>query len=351
MTVPTDHGIREHAGIKQASDDTLVSVSGLTKHFPIRKGILARTVGSVRAVDGVSFTVARGETLGLVGESGCGKTTLGRTLLRLEEPTAGEILVNGEDICGFSRSKLRTARRHMQMVFQDPYSSLNPKMTVRDAITEAVRCHGLAEGNRDDEARRLLAEVGMGEDALHRYPHEFSGGQRQRISVARALSLRPELLVCDEAVSALDVSVQAQILNLLVDLRERHSLSYLFVSHDLSVVQAVAHRIAVMYLGKLVEVGPAHQVTKRPAHPYTEALLSAVPVPGADKKKRIVLEGDPPSPSRPPAGCRFHPRCPRVMPRCREEEPPFYDVDGVQTACFLHSHAAPDPVPDKADRA
>jgi len=324
------------AGAARA-DQPLVEIDGLKVWFPIRRGVISRTVGFIRAVDGVSLTVHRGETLGLVGESGCGKTTLGRAILRLERPTEGRIRFDGADITDLNERRLRPLRRRMQMIFQDPFSSLNPRMTAMSIVTEAAALHGLLNGSRHEVAARLLAEVGLDEDALYRYPHEFSGGQRQRISIARALSLQPDFIVCDEPVSALDVSVQAQVINLLMDLRERHGLSYLFISHDLSVVRVIAHRVAVMYLGQIVEIGTAEDVIQNPLHPYTQALISAVPRPGADRKRRrIILEGDLPSPAAPPPGCRFHTRCPRAMPVCRETPPPPVQRDGRCVYCHLY---------------
>ncbi|MFZ3236750.1 MAG: dipeptide ABC transporter ATP-binding protein [Stellaceae bacterium] len=321
----------------------LLSVTGLVKHFPVKKGLLQRTVGQVHAVDGVSFDIGEGETLGLVGESGCGKSTAGKAILKLIEPTAGEIRVRGKRIDGLSRGAMRPWRRELQVVFQDPYSSLNPRLTVRDIIAEPLVNFGGPAGHAlDDRVADLALRVGLRGDALVRYPHEFSGGQRQRIGIARALALQPSLIVCDEPVSALDVSVQAQVINLLGDLQREFGLSYLFVAHDLAVVEHISHRIAVMYLGKIVELADKAALFARPQHPYTEALLSAVPVPDPGAaKKRMVLKGDVPSPINPPAGCRFHTRCPYAFARCSKEEPEMREVfSGHHVACHLRDPRA-----------
>ncbi|WP_373048145.1 ABC transporter ATP-binding protein [Vulgatibacter sp.] len=316
----------------------ILEVQDLQMHFPVHGGILGREVARVRAVDGVSFSVNEGETLGLVGESGCGKSTLGRTVLRLLEPTGGTVRFDGTDITHLKQAELRPLRRQMQMIFQDPYSSLNPRMRVGDIVGEAFSIHGLASGaEREKRVAEILQRCGLRPDVIDRYPHEFSGGQRQRIGIARALAVSPKLVVADEPISALDVSIQAQIVNLLLDLQAEFQLTYVFVSHDLKVVEFIADRVAVMYLGRIVEIAPAARIYSDPSHPYTQALLSAVPtVDPAKRRRRVILEGDVPSPMNPPSGCAFHPRCPEAGKRCTEETPQLVDRgDGHATACFL----------------
>ena len=320
----------------------VLQVEGLVKHYGIRGGLFGRTIGHVRAVDGVSFSIAPGETLGLVGESGCGKSTVGKSVLRLVEPSAGQIILEGEDITALDRAAMIAKRRRMQVIFQDPYSSLNPRMTAGDIVQEPLI--NFAIGSRAEQQERvaaLFARVGLRPDQRGNYPHEFSGGQRQRLGIARALALGPSIIIGDEPVSALDVSVQAQVINLMVDLQEELKLSYLFVAHDLGVVEHISHRVAVMYLGKIVEIAPRQSLFEAPRHPYSEALLAAVPVAHPRlRRKRVVLRGDVPSPINPPPGCRFHTRCPIAVARCREAEPPLLaDASGHAVACHLRAPA------------
>jgi len=320
--------------------EILLEVKNLKKHFPIKGGILSKTIGYVYAVDDVSFTLHRGETLGLVGESGCGKSTTGRTILRLIEPTAGAIEFEGQNITELDKGDMRSLRREMQIIFQDPYASLNPRMTVGSIIGEPLEIHKIARGSeKEDQVASLLQKVGLRAEDMRKYPHEFSGGQRQRIGIARALGLNPKLIVCDEPVSALDVSIQAQVINLLGDLQEEFGLSYLFIAHNLNVVEHISNRVAVMYLGKIVELASDEALYNNPQHPYTEALLSAVPIPDPTaQKKRIILEGDVPSPINPPSGCHFHTRCPYKEQICEELEPEFKDIGGGHwVACHLRT--------------
>ena len=316
----------------------LIEVTDLKKHFPIRKGILQRPAGAVRAVDGVTFSINEGETLGLVGESGCGKTTVGRTVLRLVEPTSGEIKVRGQEISGLSKTELRPLRRLMQIIFQDPFSSLNPRIRVGEIVGEPLKVHGVGDkAERADRVAKLFQRVGLRPQQMTNYPHQFSGGQRQRVSIARALALDPGFIVADEPVSALDVSIQAQVINLLMDLQQELGLSYLFVSHNLAVVEHISHRVAVMYLGRIVEYADKVALFANPQHPYTEALLAAVPLPDPSlvrTKQRVT--GDVPSPINPPSGCHFHPRCPIAVARCKVEPPLLREVaPGHQAACHL----------------
>ncbi|MFM1654773.1 ABC transporter ATP-binding protein [Brevibacillus sp. B_LB10_24] len=317
----------------------LVEIKNLKKYFPIKKGFLSRTVNYVKAVDGLNFTINKGETLGLVGESGCGKSTTGRTILQLLEPTEGEVLYAGKNLVGMNKRELRTLRKDLQIVFQDPYASLDPRLTVGDIIAEPLEIHGLAQGKeKDRKVEELLDVVGLSGYHAKRYAHEFSGGQRQRIGIARALALNPKLIVADEPVSALDVSIQSQVINLLQDLQQQFELTYLFISHDLSVVRHISDRVGVMYLGRMVELADKNALFQSPKHPYTQALLSAVPQPNPLlKKERIVLQGDVPSPANPPSGCTFHPRCSACMDICKTEKPVFRKVDNQYVACHLYN--------------
>jgi len=332
------------AGQRSVSSDTLLEVNNLVKHFPIKGGILRRTVAVVKAVDGVSFAIKRGETLGLVGESGCGKTTTGRTILRLEKATDGEVIFDGKDVLAASGSQLKALRRDMQIVFQDPYASLDPRMTIGESVAEGLTIHGIgSKAERIERVREVLAKVGMHPSHMERFPHEFSGGQRQRIGIARALVMNPKLIVCDEPVSALDVSIQSQVLNLLRNLQQEFGLTYLFIAHNLSVVEHISNRVGVMYLGKMVELADRMELFRRPLHPYTKALISAIPIPNPTiRRERIILQGDVPSPINPPKGCRFHPRCWMARDICREVEPVFEEkAPGHWSACHFAYEVSP----------
>ncbi len=320
-------------------NNQLISVKNLIKYYPIKKGVFRRTAGWVKAVDNISFDIYNGETLGLVGESGCGKSTTALAMLRLEEPTSGEIIFQGKNIARISKKQMRSYRKDLQIIFQDPYSSLDPRMKIKNIIAEGIVTHKLYDNRtRLEKVRELLEKVGIPANCMERFPHEFSGGQRQRIGIARALALSPQIIVCDEAVSALDVSIRSQIINLFKELQQEFNLTYLFIAHDLSVIKYISDRVAVMYLGKIVEIAPKNIFFDNTLHPYAQALVSAVPVPNPDfKRKRILLEGDVPSPADPPAGCRFHPRCPKVMEICSRVEPELKEVEEEHfVACHLY---------------
>ncbi|HSH78546.1 MAG TPA: dipeptide ABC transporter ATP-binding protein [Herpetosiphonaceae bacterium] len=339
------------------SGELLLEVRNLKMHFPITSGVIfRRQVGAVKAVDGIDLQIKRGETLGLVGESGCGKSTAGRAILQLHKPTSGEVIFEGRDLTKLRPNQMREVRRDVQMIFQDPYASLNPRMTVGDIIGEPIAVHRLRKGKKavNERVQELLALVGLNPYFINRYPHEFSGGQRQRIGIARALAVEPDFVVCDEPVSALDVSIQAQVINLLEDLQAKLHLTYLFIAHGLSVIKHISDRVAVMYLGKIVELADAEDLYRQPLHPYTQALLSAVPIPDPvieKKRQRIILEGDVPSPINPPPGCRFHTRCPIAIDKCRVEEPPFVDYGNGHFAACWRAREVDDLLPNTAVEA
>jgi oligopeptide transport system ATP-binding protein len=339
------------------SGETLLEVRDLKMYFPVTKGVLfRRQVGAVKAVDGINLTIKRGETLGLVGESGCGKSTAGRAILQLHKPTSGEVFFEGRDLTKLKAGDMRAVRRDVQMIFQDPYASLNPRMTVGDIIGEPIEVHHLRKGKKaiNERVQELLQLVGLNPYFINRYPHEFSGGQRQRIGIARALAVEPDFVVCDEPVSALDVSIQAQVINLLEDLQSQLGLTYLFIAHGLSVIKHISDRVAVMYLGRIVELADAEALYRQPRHPYTQALLSAVPIPDPvieKKRQRIILQGDVPSPIAPPPGCRFHTRCPIAIDKCRVEDPPFVDYGGGHFAACWRAREVDDLLPNTAQQA
>ncbi len=341
----------------QKNGDTLLEVRDLKMYFPITRGIvIQRQVGAVKAVDGINMTIKRGETLGLVGESGCGKSTAGRAILQLYKPTSGEVIFEGRDLTKLNGAEMRRTRRDVQMIFQDPYASLNPRMTVGDIIAEPIEVHKLRQGKKAvrERVQELLQVVGLNPYFINRYPHEFSGGQRQRIGIARALAVEPDFVVCDEPVSALDVSIQAQVINLLEDLQDQLGLTYLFIAHGLSVVKHISDRVAVMYLGKIVELADSEELYRQPLHPYTQALLSAVPIPDPQierKRQRIILQGDVPSPINPPPGCRFHTRCPIAIDICRVEEPAFVDYGGGHFAACHRAREVNELLPNQAAEA
>jgi oligopeptide transport system ATP-binding protein len=341
----------------QQNGETLLEVRDLKMYFPITRGIVfQRQIGAVKAVDGISMAIKRGETLGLVGESGCGKSTAGRAILQLYKPTSGEVIFNGRDLTKLSGNEMRRTRRDVQMIFQDPYASLNPRMTVGDIIGEPIRVHNLRNGTKAvrERVQELLQLVGLNPYFVNRYPHEFSGGQRQRIGIARALAVEPDFVVCDEPVSALDVSIQAQVINLLEELQDQLGLTYLFIAHGLSVVKHISDRVAVMYLGRIVELADSVELYRQPLHPYTQALLSAVPIPDPvveKKRQRIILQGDVPSPINPPPGCRFHTRCPIAIDKCRVEDPPFIDYGGGHYAACWRAREVNELLPNQAAEA
>jgi len=333
----SEQNLSTKTGILEGNNRELVVVKDLYKHFPVRGGILRKIIDWIKAVDGVGFTIREGETLGLVGESGCGKSTIGRTILHLHEPTSGDVEFDGQNIFSLTKNELKTMRRNMQIIFQDPYASLNPRRPISDSIMAGLKIHKIGTPNeRSELVMDMLHRVGLEPYHAHRYPHEFSGGQRQRIGIARAIALRPKFIVCDEPVSALDVSIQSQILNLLQDLQDEFGLTYLFIAHNLSVVEHISDRVAVMYLGKIVELAPRLELFRNALHPYTQALMSAIPIPKPNlKRERTILKGEVPSPQNPPSGCHFHPRCPVAMDICAEEVPEFVEIGPEHwVSCF-----------------